>query len=222
MPALELKDVHVARGGRSILTGLDLVVEAGQSIAVRGTSGSGKSTLLAIAAGLLPSDCGEVLIGGRVLSGLGDGARSSLRLRQLGLVFQTDELLPELTVFENVSLPLRLAGTDSREATRRVAEVLDRLGIGGLVDRRTHEVSGGQLQRAAIARAIVHRPAAVLADEPTASLDEETAWNAMNLLVSTATAEGAAVLVVTHDKTLARTCDVETVLVNGRLESGEC
>ena len=157
------------------------------SLAIRGVSGSGKSTLLEVAAGLRRPDCGEVLVNGHLVSGLDDGARSALRLRQLGLVFQADELLPELTVFENVSLPLSLAGADRAETNRRVAEVLDRLGVSDLAERRTHEVSGGQLQRAAIARAIVHRPAAVLADEPTASLDEETAWHAMSLLVDPVT-----------------------------------
>ena len=190
------------------------------SLAIRGVSGSGKSTLLEVAAGLRRPDCGEVPVNGHLVSGLDDGARSALRLHQLGLVFQADELLPELTVFENVSLPLRLAGADRAETNRRVAEVLDRFRVSDLAERRTHEVSGGQLQRAAIARAIVHRPAAVLADEPTASLDEETAWNAMSLLVDTVTSAGAAVLVVTHDKALAQTCDVHAVLQDGRLETG--
>lgn len=192
-----------------MLRQVDLTVEPGESVAVRGPSGSGKSTLLDLMAGLLQPDQGRTFFQGRRFDTLSDAARSEVRLRRFGLVFQAGELIPELTLLENITLPLRLSGRLPRglAVPEPVADVLDRLGIAGLTGRLPTEVSGGELQRAAVARAVVHRPALVLADEPTASLDDATARSTMTLLLGLARDVRAAVVVVTHDDVVAARCD---------------
>lgn len=207
MAVLSLEDVFITRGGESLLAGVDLSVDAGQSVALMGASGTGKTTLLHTVCGLRTPSAGTVRVGGEVISALSDARRAAIRLRRFGLVFQSDELLPELTVGENVGLPLRLIGQRREEAVGEVRRVLEALGIADLENRRPHEVSGGQAQRAAIGRAVVHRPDVVLADEPTASLDEDAARTAMALLIDTARLTGAATLVVTHDPDVADRCD---------------
>lgn len=217
--ALSLDHVVLTRRGVAVLAGIELTLDPGRTTAVMGRSGVGKTTLLEVACGLVRPDAGTVVVDGVRLDDARDAVRSRTRLRDVGLVFQRDELLPELTIGENVSLPLRLAGATTTEASARVAEVLGLLDIGDLAGRGTDQVSGGQLQRAAIARALVHRPALVLADEPTAALDEATAREAMALLLTTAAAEGAAVLVVTHDASVADMADTTYSLSDGRLTS---
>lgn len=207
MAVLSLEDVFITRGGESLLVSVDLSVDAGQSVALMGASGTGKTTLLHTVCGLRTPSAGAVRVGGGVISALSDARRAAIRLRRFGLVFQSDELLPELTVGENVGLPLRLIGQRRDGAVGEVRRVLEALGIADLENRRPHEVSGGQAQRAAIARAVVHRPDVVLADEPTASLDEDAARTAMALLIDTARLTGAATLVVTHDPDVADRCD---------------
>lgn len=219
-PVVCVRGLDARRGTARVLYQLDLTVHRGEVIAVCGRSGAGKSTLLAVLAGLIEPTSGEVVVGAVDLAAVPDRVRSRVRLNSLGLVFQTDELLPELTIAENVSLPLRLrAGPMGRSAnfTEQVVPVLARLGIADLADRTPNEVSGGQLQRAAVARAVIHGPSLVLADEPTDSLDADAATTAMGLLVEVARERGAAVVIVTHDGALARTCDRVLVLRDGRL-----
>jgi len=206
---IEVTDLAVNRGGVQIFSGVNFRIGTGEVVAVRGGSGVGKSTLLAALCGLLVPTAGEVQVRGERLDDRSDRARSAIRLRSFGLVFQSDELLPELTLAENVTLPLRLGSRPRRTAAYRdqVVPLLTRLGIAGLADRLPGQVSGGQLQRAAITRAVIHDPAIVLADEPTENLDEVTARTAMRTLIALARERGSAVVVVTHDDQVAAACD---------------
>jgi putative ABC transport system ATP-binding protein len=206
-----------------VLSDLDLDVGPGEIIAVQGPSGAGKSTLLAALCGLVGSDNGRLWVKGERLDGRSDRIRSATRLAAFGLVFQADELLPELTLAENVTLPLRMGrGAKATSGYDHVCgQVLMSLGIGTLAARMPSEVSGGQLQRAAIARAVIHAPAIILADEPTASLDAEAARSAMALLINAARQRNAAVVIVTHDDVIAHFCDRRLVLEGGKLVSSE-
>lgn len=170
--------------------------------------------------GLLAPASGTVAALGRELTTMSDRERSALRLSSFGLVFQSDELLPELSVVENVTLPLRLGPQRRRprDYDGLVGPVLERLGIADLADRRLDEISGGQLQRAAVARAVVHRPPVILADEPTENLDPEAAAAAMRLLIDLAREQGSSVVVVTHDPVVAAACDRQLVLGSPALQ----
>src|SRR4051812_33329576 len=158
-------------GRTTALSGVDLAVGASEVVAVMGSSGSGKSTLLHCPAGILRPDAGEVRFAGERIDQLSERERSALRRKDFGFVFQFGELVPELTLAENVALPLRLAGLSRRTAETRGLELLERLEVADVAGKRSSEVSGGQAQRAAVARALVHRPRVVFADEPTGALD---------------------------------------------------
>lgn len=216
--ALRVESVSVSLGSSAVLTGVDLDVERGETVAVSGPSGAGKTTLLNVMCGLTRPDFGSVWIGGQRLDAGTDAQRAAARLRHFGLVFQEDALLPELTLIENVSLPLRLLrdGSASSWEERGRAE-LERLDIGELGRRLPAEVSGGQLQRAAVGRAVVHGPNVILADEPTSSLDETAARHAIQLLIQLAHERRVAVVVVTHDREVAASCSRRLMLREGRL-----
>ncbi|WP_309133620.1 ATP-binding cassette domain-containing protein [Cellulomonas sp.] len=211
--------LSITLGGRRVLDGVDVTVETGEVVAVMGPSGSGKSTLLHVLAGLLRPESGTVTLAGSRLDDLPDAARSRLRLRRTGFVFQFGDLVPELTVGENVELPLRLTGVPRRAARDRALALLDELGVADVASRRTSEVSGGQAQRAAVARALVHEPAVVLADEPTGALDTVTGERVLEALVAAATTRGAAVLLVTHELRVAAWARREVHLRDGRIET---
>ncbi|MCB2177175.1 MAG: ABC transporter ATP-binding protein [Actinomycetales bacterium] len=204
-------------GIQEVLRGVDVEVRAGEVVALMGPSGSGKSTLLHLLAGLLRPDAGEVELRGERIDHLSEGERSRTRLEHLGFVFQFGDLVPELTVVENVELPLRLLGRRRGAARRAATELLDLLGIADLADRRLHEVSGGESQRAAVARALVHSPAAVLADEPTGALDTITGERVLEALVAAARHTGAAVLLVTHELTVASWAGRDVQLRDGTI-----
>lgn len=214
---LEGRRLGHAYGADSVLTDVSLAVEPGEVVAVMGPSGSGKSTLLHLLAGLLQPDSGEVYLDGERIDGLSEQARSRLRLRQMGFVFQFGDLIPELTIAENVELPLRLTETRARRARRRAKEMLERLQIAEHADKRISEVSGGQAQRAAVARALVHSPQVVLADEPTGSLDTTTGELVLEALVGTARESGTAVLLVTHELRVASWAGRDVLLRDGRV-----
>lgn len=207
--------VHLHYGDTPALRGAGLELHAGERVALMGPSGSGKSSLLHCLAGVLTPQNGEVLFEDTRVDRLSESARSSLRLRRMGMVFQYGDLVPELTLVENVMLPLQLLG--GRRASSRVAamELLDRLGIAELAHRRSGAVSGGQAQRAAVARALVHRPTLVFADEPTGSLDSVTAEQVLDTMVSIVSEHDATLLVVTHDNIVASHLDRHVVMSDG-------
>jgi putative ABC transport system ATP-binding protein len=204
-------------GATPALRGADLEVAAGEVLAVMGPSGSGKSTLLHCLAGILRPDQGEVWYADRRLDRLSERERSLLRRDRFGFVFQFGQLVPELPAVENVMLPLLLSGRSRRQARTAAAELLDRLDLAGLQRRRPGELSGGQAQRVAVARALVSRPEVIFADEPTGSLDSLSGEKVMELLVDSAREQGATVLVVTHEARVAAYADREVVVRDGRV-----
>ncbi|NUP04184.1 MAG: ABC transporter ATP-binding protein [Nonomuraea sp.] len=221
---LEAREVSRSYGSTPALREASLAVAAGEVVAVMGPSGSGKSTLLHCLAGIFTPDSGEVWFDGRRLDTLGDDERTRLRRTAFGFVFQFGQLVPELTVTDNVALPLLLGRTKRKAAHRRAREWLERLGLAELGGRRTGELSGGQAQRAAIARALVTGPRLLFADEPTGALDSLTGEHVMELLVGLAREEGTTVVVVTHDARVAACADREVIVRDGRvtgLELGE-
>jgi predicted ABC-type transport system involved in lysophospholipase L1 biosynthesis ATPase subunit len=220
---LELRHVvkRFRRGAEHVvaLDGVDLAVAPGESVAVVGPSGSGKSTLLHLAGGLDVPDGGTVRIDGRDLAELTVAERARLRRRDVGFVFQFFHLLPSLTVAENVELPLLLDGS-ARAARGAVAGALERVGVAHRAGHLPGELSGGEMQRAAIARALVARPRLVLADEPTGNLDSATGGAVLDLLGEVVREAGTALVMVTHDEAATARSDRVVHLLDGRLMDG--
>jgi putative ABC transport system ATP-binding protein len=216
-PLVEAEDVHKRFGGTTALDGLSVEIGGGEIVAVLGPSGSGKSTLLLCLAGILLPDTGDVRYRGRSLASVSDSVRTGLRRDEFGFVFQFGQLVAELTALDNVSLPLRLAGLRRRDAVERAREFLASLGVDDIADKRAGEMSGGQAQRVAVARALVSRPRVIFADEPTGSLDSTNGELVMELLVSTARRQGSSVVLVTHEPQVAAYADREIVVRDGRL-----
>jgi putative ABC transport system ATP-binding protein len=204
---LEVENLSLDVPGRRLLAGVGITVEAGECVAILGASGVGKTSLLNCVAGISTPALGSVRIDGTVLSELPSARRADFRLGHIGIVFQFGELLPELSLAENVALPLRLRGLPRRETETRTRHELDRLGLGGQAASHPDSLSGGEIQRAGIARALVHRPLLVLADEPNGMLDEENTQRVASLLGRVAREWGVAVLVVTHDPVVASAAD---------------
>jgi putative ABC transport system ATP-binding protein len=216
---LVLQGVYKVVGGELVLRGVDLVVEEGLMVAVRGRSGVGKTTLAKIASLIVRPDGGNVVFMGREVSRVGDHARSQLRLKYIGYVDQECTLLEELSVWENVELPLRLLGVERGERERIVYEALEALGLKGLEQRRPRELSGGQRQRVVIARALVKKPRLLVADEPLAHLDDETAKFVMSYIRELAREVKMGVLVTTTDLYSKMDVDLDCVLENGVLKT---
>jgi putative ABC transport system ATP-binding protein len=214
-PAVQLSGVSHAYGPTQALRDVSLTVAPGEVLAVTGPSGSGKSTLLLLAAGVLRAQTGRVTVGGSELSELNEAARARLRRRSIGLVLQFGQLVPDLPLLDNVALPLLLEGHEPRDARAAAAGWLDRVGLDVDPALLPAALSGGQAQRAAIARALISGPAVVLADEPTASLDPVAGRELLDLLVDTTTAAGGAVVVVSHDNVVAARADRELRLAGG-------
>nr|WP_240942290.1 ABC transporter ATP-binding protein [Planosporangium thailandense] len=208
-------------GATPALVDATICVRAGEVLAVMGPSGSGKSTLLHCLAGIVAPDAGRIVYDGRELTAMSDRERSALRRREFGFVFQFGQLVPELTCLENVALPLRLDGLKRREAERRAAGWLDRLEVADVADKRPGEVSGGQGQRVAVARALVHQPRVVFADEPTGALDSLNGERVMRLLTRATREAGAAVVLVTHETRVAAYSDREIVVRDGTSHDAE-
>ncbi|GAA2541749.1 ABC transporter ATP-binding protein [Winogradskya consettensis] len=219
MSLLSAEGVTLSFGSTPALRGADLAVGEGEVLAIMGPSGSGKSTLLHCLAGILVPDSGVVSFAGRRLDAMGENERSALRRDQFGFVFQFGQLVPELTAEENVALPLLLGGVRRAAAVREAREWFPRLGLDGLGGRRSGELSGGQAQRVALARGLVAKPRVLFADEPTGSLDSLTGEQVMELLVTSARAEGTTVVVVTHEPRVAAYADSEVVVRDGRVHS---
>jgi putative ABC transport system ATP-binding protein len=207
---------HVtASGPVRALNEVSFAVEAGSSVAITGPSGSGKSTLLGVLGGLALPSSGTVRVGGEELSSLPERRRSDFRRTHVGFVYQADNLLPFLTVVENVSLQLALEGAATD--LDRPRYLLDKLGLAGEAHRLPDHLSGGQRQRAAVARAVVHRPEVILADEPTGALDAANAAGVIDLLLEVQREIGATLVMVTHDRDAASRMDRRIGLQDGRV-----
>ena len=201
----------------TVLDGVDLAVERGEMVAIIGASGAGKSTLLHLLGALDKPTTGEVLIAGRALSGLDDDAVSALRNRTIGFVFQFHHLLREFTALENVMMPLRIAGIDDADARRRALALLDRMGLAGRAQHRPAQLSGGEQQRTAVARALAADPAVLLADEPSGNLDHGNSERLHDLFAELTRELEIAMVVVTHNRSLASRADRVLQLEEGRL-----
>jgi putative ABC transport system ATP-binding protein len=215
MSMLTCLELEKRFGRTPALAGASLEIAPGEIIAVTGPSGSGKSTLLYCAAGILTPDAGKVVFDGQSLDRLSDSRRGALRREQFGFIFQFGRLVPELSCAENVALPLRLAGARRQDAKRRALEWLDYLEVGELADSTPGEISGGEGQRVAVARALVGDPRVVFADEPTGALDSINGEHVMRLLSEASRNTGAAVVLVTHEARVAAYADREVVLRDG-------
>ncbi|MBN3725684.1 ABC transporter ATP-binding protein [Burkholderia sp. Ac-20379] len=225
-PIIEVRQVSKrvadAAGELTILDGIDLTVHAGNSVAIVGASGSGKSTLLGLLAGLDSATDGTVRLLGRDLNGLNEDQRAALRSGAVGFVFQSFQLMPHLTALENVMLPLELrGGISAREAAERARRLLDRVGLGARTGHYPKLLSGGEQQRVALARAFVTDPAILFADEPTGSLDAATGHAVIDLMFELNRAQGATLVLVTHDPVLARRCGATITLDGGRIVAAE-
>jgi len=220
--AIRLEGVHVTlpsrAGAVAILRGIDLSVPEGEAVAVVGPSGSGKSTLLMVIAGLERSTAGHVTVVGTDLNTLDEDGLARLRAANIGIVFQSFHLVPTMTAIENVALPMEFLNRDDAFEVARAA-----LAEVGLSHRETHfpgQLSGGEQQRVAIARALATKPALILADEPTGNLDLATGASVMDLLFALKERTGATLLLITHDRTLAKRCDRIVGLEDGRVVGG--
>ena len=216
---VEARDLVKSFGETPALRGASLTVRQGEIVAVMGPSGSGKSTLLHCLAGILVPEQGQVWFGGQRLDTLSDERRSALRRDRFGFVFQSGQLVPELTAEQNVALPLLLSGTRRGPAMTAARKWFGTLGLDGLEGRRSGELSGGQAQRVALARGLVAGPQVLFADEPTGSLDSVSGELVMDLLVAAAREHGTTVVLVTHDARVAAYADREVIVRDGTVST---
>ena len=218
---MRARGLEMSFGQTHALRGVDLDVAAGEVLAVTGPSGSGKSTLLHVRAGVLVPDAGRVDYHGadttQDIAALDEAARSRLRLKEFGFIFQFGQLLPDLSALDNVTIPLLLAGTPRRRALAQARETLGELGLSEHLDKRPTQLSGGQAQRAAVARALVTNPRLLFADEPTGSLDSLAAERTMEVLLNSVRSRGAALAIITHDARVAAYADREVTVRDGRI-----
>jgi len=219
LEAQALSKTYVGGDGGQIvvLDAVDLQIARGEMVAIIGASGAGKSTLLHLLGALDRPTSGRILIDGRALDGMEDDAVSALRNRTVGFVFQFHHLLREFTALENVMMPLRIAGTDEAEAKRRAMALLERVGLGGRVQHRPSELSGGEQQRTAVARALAADPSVLLADEPSGNLDHHNSERLHELFTELAHELELGMVVVTHNRSLAARADRVLQLEDGRL-----
>jgi putative ABC transport system ATP-binding protein len=217
---IEARDITKSFGPTQGLRGASVAVRPGEILAVMGPSGSGKSTLLHCLAGIFPPDSGQVWFDGQRLDTLNEAERTRLRRTTFGFVFQFGQLVPELTTADNIALPLILNRTGRKEAYARAGQWLDRLGLGNKAGRRTGELSGGEAQRVAVARALALGPRVVFADEPTGSLDSLTGEKVMSLFTGLVREQGTTVVLVTHDAGVAAYADREVMVRDGMVTVG--
>ena len=221
---MRARGLEMSFGQTHALRGVNLDVAAGEVLAVTGPSGSGKSTLLHVMAGVLVPDAGRVDYHGadttQDIAALDEAARSRLRLKEFGFIFQFGQLLPDLSALDNVTIPLLLAGTPRRRALAQARETLGELGLSEHLDKRPTQLSGGQAQRAAVARALVTNPRLLFADEPTGSLDSLAAERTMEVLLNSVRSRGASLVIITHDARVAAYADREVTVRDGRVGPG--
>lgn len=218
-PILSAHNLNHRYGHTKALADVSLDIFAGTSTAIMGASGSGKTTLLHALAGIILPQSGSVMYGSQNVCEMSDAERSRLRREHFGFVFQQGLLIPELTAVENVALPLMLQGTTKDEATPRAAEWLQYLGLDGMENRRIGQLSGGQAQHVAIARAQITGAPIVFADEPTGALDSTTSREVMSALLHSVAAQGRALVVVTHDPEVAAACQRTVYMKDGYLQT---
>jgi putative ABC transport system ATP-binding protein len=220
--AVSLKDVHLTLPSRAgdvdILRGVDLTVRPGEALGIVGPSGSGKTTLLMVIAGLERASRGEVRVAGQSLAGKGEDELAAFRRDNIGIVFQSFHLIPTMTALENVAVPLEFRG--SKDAMGVAEDKLKRVGLGHRLTHYPGQLSGGEQQRVAIARALASGAKIIIADEPTGNLDHVTGEQIIKLLFDLRTQDGASLLLVTHDRTLAERCDRMAEVLDGRIVSG--
>jgi putative ABC transport system ATP-binding protein len=222
MSYIQIKNISKSFGKNKqtlVLDNINLEIESGESLAILGKSGSGKSTLLNIISGLIQPDSGEILYGGKSLFAKASKDPYKFRNQQIGLVFQAFYLQPNNTVFENVFLPLEIAGKISKKDKNRVMEVLDLVGLKDKFKEKTINLSGGQKQRVAIARSIVNNPSVIFADEPTGNLDSETGEQITEVLFNIQKTLKTTLIIVTHDHDLAEKCQKGIHIKNGKIAS---
>lgn len=210
-------DIHKRFGGLEVLKGVSLDIAKGETVSIVGASGAGKTTLLQILGTLMPADGGSVEIAGTDVGALNDRRLSQFRNRHIGFVFQFHHLLPEFTAAENVMLPALIGGMSRREAEHRAAELLEMVGLSARASHKPSAMSGGEQQRAAIARALVNRPSVVLADEPTGNLDTRNRDEIYRLLFDVRERFGQTIVIVTHDERLAEQTDRKIVMSDGKI-----
>jgi putative ABC transport system ATP-binding protein len=220
--AVSLKDVHLTLPSRAgnvdILRGVDLTVRPGEALGIVGPSGSGKTTLLMVIAGLERASRGEVQVAGQSLSGKGEDELAAFRRDNIGIVFQSFHLIPTMTALENVAVPLEFRG--AKDAMGIAEEKLKRVGLGHRLTHYPGQLSGGEQQRVAIARALASGARIIIADEPTGNLDHVTGEQIIKLLFDVRTQDGASLLLVTHDRSLAERCDRMAEVLDGKIVSG--
>ena len=217
MSLVQLEGIRKSYRDVTILAGIDLEIESGEFVALTGRRGSGKSTLLRIIGGLEPPDAGSVHFSGAEITAFSETDMSRFRRESMGFVFQSFNLIETLTIAENIALPLSLNGYSNEATSGRVTELLDTLQISGHAEKYPDTLSGGEQQRAAIARALAHRPALVIADEPTGNLDEHTAKTVMELLVNECRSHRASLIVATHSDEVRVRSDKAVQLLTGHL-----
>ncbi len=216
---IKAKNIHFSYGNLQVLKGLDLEIEKGEFVSIVGPSGSGKTTFLQLLGTLEKSDSGEIFVDGKSVHQLSEKELAIFRNQKIGFVFQFHNLLSEFSALENVCLPAFIAGKNQKDAEKDANELLKMLGLQNRLHHKPNELSGGEQQRVAVARALINRPAVILADEPSGNLDSKNAEELHQLLVKLNKEKGQTIVVVTHNAALANIANRKVEILNGKLNS---